>query len=330
MRQPVPGEKNSITSKSLGALLDQIDNLLGKLGLGYGSEAFEILSLIDRANERVKQAETQGLAIPSEEAQFNSIIENFRKQSGAFLHEIGGVSALEPVRQIANPPEANWWWWPERIVSRKRTVTAKSYLRSGGIILAVLAVLVIVYQLFLQPDPRTIAVQRAIQSAQLIAGEGDLQKALSEIDKGLTAAPDDPELLIMKGCLLSLTIGQEQEAQAVFAQAEKIVANQEMYLLQRAQTYFVFNKLDYAQNDAQEAVNLNPKSAKGYLILGQIFESQREIDKAYAAYEQASTLAGEVDDSVVAAQARIKMGMVMQLMGVDSFNLFELTPTPTP
>jgi cytochrome c-type biogenesis protein CcmH/NrfG len=297
--------------------------------LGYGKEALEILSYLDRANDRIIQAHNQGLAIPSEEAQFSTIIENFRDQAGAFLHEIGGLRGLEERRQHANPPETNWWWWPERIVSQKRTVSVKGYLRTGGIILGVLIVLVIVYQ-FIKPDAQTIAVQQAIQSAQVIGSEGDLQKALPEVEQGLQAAPEDPELLILKGCLLNLIPGRESEAQAVFDQAEKIVADHEMFLLQRAQTYFVFNKFDIAQTDAQQAVDLNPKSAKGYLVLGQILESQREMDKAYAAYEKASSLASENDDSVIAAQARIKMGMVMQLMGVNMFEPTGITPTPTP
>lgn len=330
MRQPIPSEVTLITSNSLGTLLDQIENLQGKIGLGYGRGVVEILSLMDRAKERVVQAQKQGLEIPSEQAQFSLIVENFRNQSGVFLREIGGVRTLEPIRQEARPLEENWWWWPERIVAQRRAVSAKAFLRTGAIIVAVLAVVVIAYQLFFKPDPSVIAAQRAIQGVQQVAAEGDLQKAIPLLDEGLSAAPNDAELLVLKGCVLSMIPGKEADAQVVFSQAEKLIANREIYLLQRAQSFYGLNNVEAAFRDAQQAVDLNPNSAKGYLILGQMLESQKEMDKAYAAYEKASNLATAQDDSFIAAQSRIKMGMVMQLMGVNSLNSFEITPTPTP
>ncbi len=333
MRQPIFGENETVIYNRISELLDQIENLQGKIGLGYGKSSIEILSLMDNASDRIFAARNQGLIIPSEEAQFNSIIETYRSQAEVFLREIGGVSVLEALRDTTQPIDANWWWWPERIVAQKRATQAKYYIRMGAISLVVIVVVVGVYQIFLKPSPSVMAAQRALQGAQQIAQQvamdgGDIQTAIPLLDEGLKAAPNDPELLVLKGSILSILPDRGSEAVAVFTLAESTINNRELFLLQRAQAYFVLNQLELAFNDAQTAVDLNPQSARGFLILGQMLESQKEFDKAYATYEKASNLASEQSDSYVAAQARIKMGMVMQLMGVNAFN--PVSPTPTP
>ena len=333
MRQPISGENVTVTFNRISELLDQIENIQGKIGLGYRDSSIEILNLMDNANDRILSARNQGLVIPSEEAQFNLIIETYRCQADVFLREIGGLSALAVFRKTKQPLDANWWWWPERIVAQKRATQAKHYVRMGAIALVVILFVVGVYQIFLKPSPSVIAAQRALQGAQQIAQQvamdgGDIQTAIPLLDEGLKSAPNDPELLVLKGSILSILPERGAEAQDVFMLAEKTINNEELFLLQRAQAYFVLNQLDLAFRDAQNAVELNPQSARGFLILGQMLESQKEFDKAYATYEKASNLASEQEDSYVAAQARIKMGMVMQLMGVNAFN--PITPTPTP
>ena len=43
MRQPFPSEMPSITSNNLSDLLDQIENIQGKIGLGVGEKGLELL-----------------------------------------------------------------------------------------------------------------------------------------------------------------------------------------------------------------------------------------------------------------------------------------------
>jgi len=326
MRQPVHSEVRPVQTNTLNQQLDQIESLQGKVGLGYGNGALVILEMMDSVDERIRKALKQGASLPAEEAQFQAITETYRKQAGAFLREIGGLGRLEEVRQQAVPPSDNWWWWPEKIVAEKRASGLRNALRSGGIALAVLLIVVVIYQIFLKPDPSVVAAQLAIQSAERTAYEGDLEKALQIVEEGLTAAPNEPELLVIKGCLLSMIPGKAELAPQVFAEAEKWIADRETFLLLRAQVYLNLNSLDFSLRDAQAAVDANPKSAKGYLVLGQVFESSQRQDEAYVSYETASNLAGELNDSVTAAQARIKMGMLLQVMNVNSM----MFPTPTP
>jgi len=140
-------------------------------------------------------------------------------------------------------------------------------------------------------------------------------------------SPNDADLLILKGCLLTLLSNNDQETKAVFSQAEAALGSHETYMLARAQAFLILGKLDLANKDLQDLIRENPKSARAYLILGQVYESQQNSTAAYATYEKASNLATEANDSVVAAQSRIKMGMLMQSMGL--FPVFQVSPTPT-
>ena len=328
MRHTLPSEaQTAITSSNLGSLLDQIESLQGKIGLGFGKGAIEILSLLDLADDRLKKIQENGVPFPSEEAQYAAIIELYRSQAAQLIRDAGGIHAIEKAREQANPSELQWWWWPERIVSQKRSVSLKKTIKSGAIILCILVVLAIVYQLFLRPDPKLLAAQEAAQSAEQVGSTGDPQKAFALVEAGLKAAPNDADLLILKGCLLTILSSNDQETKTVFNQAEKAIGNHETYMLARGQTFLMLNELDLAKQDIQQLIQEMPKSARAYLILGQIFESQQNTSEAYSTYEKASALATDSNDSVVAAQARIKMGMLMQSMGL--FPVLQVSPTPT-
>jgi len=176
MRHTMPSEaQTALTSSSLGTLLDQIENIQGKIGLGFGKSAIEILYLLDQADERLKKIQENGMPLSSEEAQYSSIIELFRRQTAQLIHEAGGISVIERARAAENPPEENWWWWPERIVSQKRSDALKKAAKTGAIVFVVLLIVIILYQVFLKPDPKVMAAQEAVQSAEQTAGDGDLQ-----------------------------------------------------------------------------------------------------------------------------------------------------------
>jgi predicted Zn-dependent protease len=172
------------------------------------------------------------------------------------------------------------------------------------------------------------ASNAAIELAQ--AG-GDKEEALARVEEGLVQAPGDSDLLVLKGCLLTLIGGREAEAEAAFEEAEEALGTREYLLLASAQNYVVLGEPAASQADAEAAIALNPRSAQGYLILGQALEDQNDTSGAYAAYEKASALGLEEDnDAAISAQARIKMGMLMQSIQNMMPELETLTPAATP
>src|SRR5664279_5013245 len=146
MRQPFPSETIPITSNNLSDLLDQIENIQGKIGLGVGKKGLDLLLLCDRCDERFDLLEKQGVEVKAEKAQFEHITETYRKQAGQFLREVGGVREVEQLRSSRQPPPENWWWWPEQIVANQRAKSLKGFLRNVLIIAAIVLVVVVAYE----------------------------------------------------------------------------------------------------------------------------------------------------------------------------------------
>lgn len=328
MRQPIPSETIPINANNLSDLLDQIENIQGKIGLGVGKKGLDLLLLCDRCDERFNLLEKQGIEVKAEKSQFEHITETYRKQAGQFVREVGGSKEIEQLRVKTQPRSENWWWWPERIIVEQRTKSLKGFLRNVLILASVILVVVVAYELFFKPDPKLIAVMDAGQNAQQSMIDGNQDKALADVEKGLAISPTDPDLLILKGCILSLKATSAADAKAAFDQAELVINNRELFLMSRAQTYYMIGQVELSKADAQAAIDANPKSAKAYLILGQDLETMGDQQGAYAAYQKASDLGG--DDATTVAQARIKMGMLLQSMGLFPSTQNSTTPTPTP
>ncbi len=64
--------------------------------------------------------------------------------------------------------------------------------------------------------------------------------------------------------------------------------------------------------DALEAVELNPESAAGYMLLGRAYELMEDYLEAIFAYEQAIDLAEAQGDFQLAGTARVNVGILMQ------------------
>jgi tetratricopeptide (TPR) repeat protein len=331
MLQQDPRNLTSITGERVGDQLERLEVLLGKLGMGLGpDEALEIPVLMDQVYLYIQQTDPENQGGKSASAQFDTFSQTYKKHLAVFLREVGDPAKLEAARIAANPPVEHWWWWPEEALAAQRRNSVKQGLRTLAIVVGILAVLVIVYQLFLQPDPKVIAAMNAQRDAEMLAQTSkDYPGAVARIDQGLTQSPGNSDLLVLKGALLTLIGDREKEANALFDEAEKQLGNREMMLLMKAQNYSILGKPDLSQSTAMEAIGLNPQSAQGYLILGQALEDQRDTTGAYAAYEKASTLGMENNDPTVTAQARMKMGMLMQSMNlVPDFG--GSTPSATP
>jgi tetratricopeptide (TPR) repeat protein len=326
-----PRDVSAMTGDTLSRQLERLEVLVGKLGMGLKpEEALEIPALFDEVETRLRTLDPESTGAKAVTAQLDMLGATFRKHLSAFLREIGDPERLDAARRQANPPAENWWWQPERLLAEERKTGVKNALRTLGIAAGIILVLVILYQTLLRPDPRVIAAMDARrETEQLIMVSADLAGALARVEQGLIEAPGDGELLVLKGCVLTLMGGREQEAATAFEESEKALGSREMMLLQRAQTFSILMQPELARQFAQEAIALNPQSAQGYLILGQALEDIKDLNGAYQAYEQASSLGMENNDPTSTAQARLKMGILLQ-----SMNLFapeqDSTLEPTP
>ena len=314
-----------VIPRNLNVLLDTIENKLGRLSFGLGAEAFTILEDLDAANDRLDQADRLGTDTRAETAQFQSICATLRKDAGQFLRQVGGQAGLAARRAQQNPQEGNWWWYLDEVNVQSRKQSLLMSARTVMIAALVLAIAVLIYRLFLTPDPKVIAVMNAQQSIERYFAENDLELALVEVEKGLAAVPDSPELLIYKAAILE-AMGKNAEAGAFYSQAQSIIQNAEIYALNRAQVYLMMNNADGAAGLLENYILENHLSAKAYLLLGTAYEERDDQLKAINAYELASEVGNQTDDAATVAQARIKLAMLMQSFGLPQIE----TSTPEP
>lgn len=323
MSQPASG----VPPLSLNKRLDEIENRLGRLSINEEVDALEIFRALDEAKQQLDDAEKRGLNLKAEQAQWEGILATIKRDARELLRKAGGKAALQSARIQRGAPLDHWWWYLDEYLAEERRRKLDRTLRLAVVLGVVLALAVIVYQKFFAPDPKVIAEVTAKQNAEQALMEKNLPTALMEVEEGLKQSPESVDLLMLKAGILEVQ-GKADEAKAILAELEKRVNNPEAYALSRAQTYMLLNRFDEAIEVLDGLISQKPDSAKGYLLLGQAYELTGDQLQALQTYEKASEVGERVNDPVTVAQARIKMGMLMQVMGLPTMN--QSAPTSTP
>jgi tetratricopeptide (TPR) repeat protein len=314
-----------LNAMSLNDLLDKIDNNLGKLEEGMSVDPRQILYEMDEASVRLKNSVTQEHPLKSEEAQFEYIGKTLQKYARLFIRTIGGPAVLITLRAQRTPPAENWWWYIDQWLDQKRSSAIRKFVITTGIVVIVFASLVFVYQRFLAPSKVVQQKYDSISNAQQLMATGDYANALSQINLALSSSPNDTDLLIYKGVLL-MKLGQQDEANTVFDQADKILNNHETLLITRTLFYLQADDPQSAMVSAQEVIKYDPKSAEGYFYLGKSQELLGDQTTALNNYNQAFTLADAQGKSELAATIKISMAMMLQSMN-SQLPTPEMTPT---
>ncbi len=299
---------------SLGSQLDQLDNLIGRLGLGDRRNGRAILLLMDQIDGQFNERRAQRAAIQAEESQFEASSASLKKEARRLIEEMGGEAALQEERAARKPPASAWWWFLDDYLARKRSQAIRKNIKIAVVVLVVIGILAGAYQLFLAPDPKTVAVYNALNDSQNLASQGNYADAWSQLQKGLAVAPDDPELLIMEGILYTVQ-GQAQQAAEAFTSAQAKIQNDELFYVTQSQDYLTINQPALGAQSAQAAIKVNANSAKGYFLLGSAQEIEGDATAAYASYNKAAQLAEAAGDSTIVVQAKVKLGYLMQGAG---------------
>jgi len=318
-------QQTTTKKQNIESQLDEAEKILGRLSFGAGEGALQVLDLLDQAKQRLDQLTVQENSPRAERAQFESVCSTLRKEGREFLKQIGGAGVLRAKREVAQPPRENWWWYLDEELAAAQRLSMLRTLRTTGIVLVVLLVAVVIYRVFFSPDPKVIAVVDAQQNADLQLNDGKLEDALATIDAGLAKVPDSADLLIYKAVILQ-ELGRTAEAQPIFEQAQRLMNDQEVFLLSQAQILNMMNQPQKAVDLMLGLIQEKPDSGRGYLLLGQAYESMGNQQDAMSAYGQAAAVGEANGDSTTTAQARIKMAMLMQVIGLPEMGL---TPSPT-
>lgn len=319
-------ETHSFTQTgSISDELDRLEVLAGKIGMNAPDRAFELLYGLDRVHTQISELYENSASRKVAETQFSVILSRLEAEGRQFIRDLGGLQALRQAREQVRPsPERTWWFVDETIMNKSR-LGLRRMLINGGVFAAILAVLVILYRIFLAPDPQVAALYSQEQRARDRLQAGEYDEALVAIDAGLQIDPTEPTFLTLRGIILE-DVGNVKQAAQDFAAAEKVFASREAFLVTRGQGYAMINQLEKASVDAQAAINAAPQSARAYLLLGQVHETQGFYQEAMEDYDRAFEIANQNDQIELAAIARTRTAMLMQMINMP----FGATQSPEP
>jgi tetratricopeptide (TPR) repeat protein len=199
------------------------------------------------------------------------------------------------------------------MLAEQRKRRLRKTLITTGIVVGVLAVVTLVYQLFLAPPPEVREAYRLESAGENLAVEGDLRGALSEFEKAAEVLPDQGTHWIWIG-VLNDALGEPVEAEEAFERARPLFESEYEYLLQRAQAYSRVGDVDAALADADQAIALDLDSGTGYYVRHSIHIAREDYASAYADLEQAAALAHKAGDVQLEATARVQLAMLIQQM----------------
>ncbi len=268
------------------------------------AEALAALHNLDRAAELLAQLAAAGINLLPEQARFQAIQAQLKKKAALVLRAVGGPAALANGRPVPAPPPERWWWQVDAVVAAAQRKTALRWGVGAALLALALAGVVVLFKTVLAPSPEVLARLNAENDAMQAFAAGDAATALAKVKAGLAIAAGDPDLLVLQGALQE-HLRQPEAARRSFEQAQAAINNNEAFYLLRAQVYLNTNQPEKVEADARAAINANPNSARGWLILGQALEGAGRQQDAALAYGQASRLAIKFNENEVAVYARL-------------------------
>lgn len=300
--------------------LSRIEGLLPKVR-GSGSQALELLRLIDQVRGELQEMAAAGVDVRAERARLETALSTLRRSRRRFLAEIGSEE-LRRERETVQPDEDEWWWYLDRLVSEDQSRLLRQVLVGALILGAILAAAWFVYDRFLAP-PREVrqAYRHELEGASL-AEEGDLEAALAQFEAASALMPDDPDLWLWQGVIHD-ELDEPDEAEGDFETARSLSDTAFEFFLGRGAIYLRVGDLEAAEEDADRAISAQPDAGWAYFLRGNVALEQEDYAAAVADYQMAEALAKEAGDLELEAYARAQLATALQMQGV-----MQITPTP--
>jgi tetratricopeptide (TPR) repeat protein len=298
-------------------LLTTLEMRVAKLKEISPGDALEILPLMDQARERLEALKAAGANASSEDSQFESLLLQLDKKRSVFLNRVGGPTALRQSRMERQPDKSAWWWFIDQGLAEERQSKIKRWAIIGTIVVALLIILVVVYNQFLAPSPEFqtgIGFQQTAES-QLISGE--YEEALTSVNQAIQYLPDYAELFVLRGVLYEI-LDTPDLAEQSYRLAREMSADEEAFYNVRAKYFLLAGLAESGMADAQKALSLNPDSAVSLMFIAQAYEMQGDISKAIEYYELASAAAEASNDPTLQVMARMQMATLLQQFNLAS------------
>ena len=301
-------------AESLRQQLKRLESLLGKLTSDTDTtEAIEILRCFDQIDALMSQLEKTDMDLAAERTRLETVQKQTKRKAKLFMKTVGGEEKLQALRVRHKPAPSQWWWFLDEYLQEQRHQRRQQRLRTLGIGAAILAVLVLLYNLLLAPDPETRKRYQLEQEAERAIAQGDATTALAKVNEALDLGQSTADLLILKGVVLQAS-GKPAEAENAFTEAQMVLEDREAFYLSRARTYLRIGNQESSLSDAQNALERNPDSAYGYYLAGTALIGLNRFAEAEERLEKASELAEAQNNAQLQGMARVQIANISMMI----------------
>lgn len=284
---------------------------------GMGPQAATLLGLLDEAQDLLISLEAQGMDVRAERTRLITVQNQLRSRAALLNREMAAVGGFPALREKRSPPRDHWWWYLDELVAQRRRQLLRHGIIIGAVVLILLAVVGVVYNRYLAPDPLTRQMMALFSEAEALLEQGDFPGALAKYQAVLDLAPTNTEALIWTG-VLAQQLGQEERAEVAFAAARTEAGSELRFLIGRGMAYVQLNQLDAAQTDTEAALALDPNSAEAHFLLGGVYELQGRSQEAIAELQRAADLARQSGNNPLYVLISTRLAMLLQTAGLSS------------
>jgi tetratricopeptide (TPR) repeat protein len=224
------------------------------------------------------------------------------------LDSLGGLSALRAKR---DPPTSHHWWYLDQRIAQRKAAKLRRLAWGSTIGAIVLAILIVLYVLFLRPDEATRQRIQYTFDGDASIQAGEYAAALQSYQMALEIAPDDPEINLMVG-VLHEALEQPDQANSAYTKAEEMYGSRAIMLSMRAQKYNLLGWYEKAEADSLGAIELDDQYPLAYCALGSAYEGQDKIPQAIVTLQACADMAREQEQNELYVIATTRLAYLMQ------------------
>lgn len=306
--------ETKVTSASeLRDVLRQIELGIAGLKRGTTEDAVAVVRRMHVVEQALPELESRFKVDLKAERTRLKTIEGALRSNAPLLVSKAGAGRLRSLRQELGATGDDWWLHLDTAVAADRTAKVRKLAIRVGAVVAVIALLAVIYQLFLAPKV-TDDLSDRLRQAQEHLNQGQLETALGEYQSILAEDAGGMEAPLAIGAILT-QLGRASEAQSYLDRAQVAAPSEADYYAELAQVYYNMaaqgglDTTSAAEEAAQAALQADPDSANAYLALGGVYELRGQVTEAVTALQKASALS---TDAALTAAIQMRLAMLSQ------------------
>ena len=196
--------RSDFDRQTISSHLDELENLLGRLDSNNAELAEMVLNKFDLIHAEIKKNNPDPQIPFAYQTQLDYVEKRIRSNAQVIVNALGGTEKYS-ARRDQEGKKKNHGGGISIVILSKSRKRIKEFINHCWLYHFIVLAVIFIYQQFFAPPPEVQARIRHEQTADRLISAGDLDSALIEIQSALSYEPDNYELLIWQGVIISTT-----------------------------------------------------------------------------------------------------------------------------